>query len=71
MCRKNFTRQVNMGLRDKRARGWVAAERNRTVAVVVGALDQDAANTLLAHFGEGDDLGRTGESGHGANHPAD
>jgi hypothetical protein len=41
----------------------VSADRGRVAAVIVGAVDQDAANALFVHLGEGD-LGRAGRGGH-------
>jgi hypothetical protein len=32
----------------------VAADRDRVAAAIVGAIDQQAAHTHAAHFGEGD-----------------
>jgi hypothetical protein len=43
----------------------VRANRKRVAAMVVGAIDQDAAHAHVAHLGEGDLL-RAGDSGHGS-----
>jgi hypothetical protein len=42
---------------------WVAADRDRMRALIVGAIDQDAAHAALAHFSEGD-LVRAVSGGH-------
>jgi hypothetical protein len=46
----------------------IAADRARTAAAIVGAIDQHAANAHVAHFAEGDLLRAVG---HGPNHSAD
>ena len=37
-----------------------AADRDRVAAAIVGAVDQNAANAHIAHFGKGDFLGAFG-----------
>jgi hypothetical protein len=41
----------------------VCADRDRVAALVIRAIDKDAAHAALAHLSEGDFL-RAGESGH-------